>query len=95
MAYSGFKGIGPNGYGASPLKQKKVNRKDGVQVKEVPKVALEEGKKILNKGKALVKKIGKISLSTPEGQKRRADRKALRIKQRETKKANKVKKEKD
>jgi hypothetical protein len=72
------KGIGPRGLGASPLKQTKE-----VKVKDVPKVvanAVENAAGEVAKGaKNLVNKIGNITLSTPEGQKRRAEKKKERV----------------
>ena len=61
------KGIGPRGLGASPLKQTKE-----VKVKDVPRVVADAAKNLVNK-------IGNITLSTPEGQKRRAEKKKERV----------------
>lgn len=75
------KGIGPRGLGASPLKQAKE-----VKVKDVPGIVADTAEDVAGKvaegAKNLVNKIGNITLSTPEGQKRRAERKKKRLEKR-------------
>jgi hypothetical protein len=75
------KGIGPRGLGVSPLKQAKE-----VKVKDVPGIVADTAEnvagKVVDGAKDLVNKIGNITLSTPEGQKRRAERKKKRLENR-------------
>jgi len=75
------KGIGPRSLGVSPLKQAKE-----VKVKDVPKIVADTAGDVAGKvaqgTKDLVNKIGNITLSTPEGQKRRAEKKKKRIEER-------------
>lgn len=72
------KGIGPRGLGVSPLKQAKE-----VKVKDVPGIVADTAENVAGKiadgATNLVNKIGNITLSTPEGQQRRAERKKQRI----------------
>ena len=81
------KGIGPRGLGVSPLKQTKE-----VKVKDVPRIVVDTAENLASKvtqgATNLVNKIGNISLSTPEGQKKRAERKKERLENRANK-ANK------
>lgn len=81
------KGIGPRGLGASPFKQTKE-----VKVKDVPRIVVDTAENVAGKiadgATNLVNKISNITLSTPEGQKRRAERKKKRVEQRASK-ANK------
>ena len=75
------KGIGPRGLGASPLKQAKE-----VKVKDVPGIVADTAEDVAGKvakgAKNLVNKVGNITLSSPEGQKRRAERKKKRLENR-------------
>ena len=76
----------------SPAKQAKVNRDDGVQVKEVPKVVGEEvekatkfvgkeAKKVSKWGKKLFKKIGNIKLTKTKKEKlKKAEEKVSKLK---------------
>ena len=77
------------GYGnkekGSPAKQKKVNRADGVQVKEVPKVVKEEvgkaKKKVGNFIKKVGKKVGNITLTKTKKEKiKKAQEKLKKLK---------------
>lgn len=75
------KGIGPRGLGASPFKQAKE-----VKVKDVPGIVADTAEDVAGKvaegAKNLVNKVGNITLSSPEGQKRRAERKKKRLENR-------------
>lgn len=75
------KGIGPRGLGASPFKQTKE-----VKVKDVPGIVADTAEnvagKIVDGATNLVNNIGNITLSTPEGQKRRAEKKKKRLEKR-------------
>jgi len=75
------KGIGPRGLGVSPIKQTKE-----IKVKDVPRIVADTAENVAGKvaegATNLVNKIGNISLSTPEGQKRRAEKKKKRLENR-------------
>ena len=88
------KGIGPRGLGASPLKQAKE-----VKVKDVPGIVADTAEDVAGKiaegATNLVNKIGNITLSTPEGQKRRAEKKKKRIEKRAEKANERLNKQYD
>ena len=82
------KGIGPRGLGVSPLAAPIKQTKE-VKVKDVPRIVVDTAENLASKvtegATNLVNKIGNISLSTPEGQKRRAERKKERLENRANK----------
>lgn len=84
------KGIGPRGLGVSPLATPIKQTKE-VKVKDVPRIVVDTAENLASKvtegATNLVNKFANITLSSPEGQKRRAEKKKERLEKR-GKKAN-------